>query len=688
MSDFMKFSSIVDAAANTLYTKYGKDNLYRVDVTGDALWDHYLKSFPEGTNPMFRERTEYDCSCCRNFVKNIGNLVAIDKNGNIISVWDGEVDHATYDVVSKAMSSFVKSKKISQVFCVSEPRYGAEVTPDAKLKINWNHFYTNIPKALQLKNLPSNYVGIKNENVAILKRSILEITDDAVDVAVELIKQGSLYRGTEFLATVKELKKLKAEYNKLKNDDQRHLFFWQNATMNTRFRGTVIGTLLCDLSDGVDLEQAVASFEAKVAPANYKRPKALVTQKMIDGAKKKVEELGIEESLYRRHAKKSDISVENVLFVDGQVKPKLIGGAFDNLKPNKTNVPEFKGVEEIFVEDFIEKVLPSAKSVELFVKNNLRNNFVTLTAPVYPDAAPLFKWGNGFSWSYNGDLTDSGIREAVQERGGRVDGVLRFSHSWNYDKRNASLMDLHVFMPGCHHESGCHDNYGSRVQRVGWNNRNDHTSGGVQDVDYVNEAPVGYVPVENITFPSLSRLKDGEYKCKIHNWRLRSPTEGGFKAEIEFEGTVFEYEYVKPLKNKEWVDVATVTLKNGKFNIEHHLPVGAASINTWGVQTENWVPVDMVMKSPNFWDGNSIGNEHLFFMLKDCKNPEAVRGFYNEFLRGDLNEHRKVLELLASNMKAEYTDEQLSGVGISMTKQETVTVRVKGSINRVLNVVF
>lgn len=31
---------------------------------------------PAGTNPIFRERTEHDCSCCRNFVKNLGNVVA------------------------------------------------------------------------------------------------------------------------------------------------------------------------------------------------------------------------------------------------------------------------------------------------------------------------------------------------------------------------------------------------------------------------------------------------------------------------------------------------------------------------------------------------------------------------------------------------------------------------------------
>jgi hypothetical protein len=146
--------------------------------------------------------------------------------------------------------------------------------------------------------------------------------------------------------------------------------------------------------------------------------------------------------------------------------------------------------------------------------------------------------------------------------------VFRFSHSWNNPgQRNASLMDLHVFMPGSgvNAENGVHDNYGNN-QRVGWNNRNHAVSGGVQDVDYTSPAPEGYVPVENITFPTLARMPDGEYICKIHNWQYRTPTTGGFLAEIEFGGEVFQYENTKPLKNKEWITVAVVTLKNGAFS--------------------------------------------------------------------------------------------------------------------------
>lgn len=70
-----------------------------------------------------------------------------------------------------------------------------------------------------------------------------------------------------------------------------------------------MGTLLIDLSNGVDLERAVKSYENIMAPSNYKRPTALITKKQIEAAQKKVEELGLTDALPRRHARVEDIKV-------------------------------------------------------------------------------------------------------------------------------------------------------------------------------------------------------------------------------------------------------------------------------------------------------------------------------------------------------------------------------------------
>lgn len=67
--------------------------------------------------------------------------------------------------------------------------------------------------------------------------------------------------------------------------------------------------------------------------------------------------------------------------------------------------------------------------------------------------------------------------------------------------------------------------------------------------------------------------------------------------------------------------------------------------------------------------------------VDNCVNPESARGFYNEFLRNDLNENRKVFETLASKLKAESTTPQLSGIGFSSTVKNEFFVRVTAANN-------
>ncbi|OWZ90423.1 hypothetical protein B9J07_27950 [Sinorhizobium sp. LM21] len=105
---------------------------------------------------------------------------------------------------------------------------------------------------------------------------------------------------------------------------------------------------------------------------------------------------------------------------------------------------------------------------------------------------------------------------------------------------------------------------------------------------------------------------------------------------------------------------------------------GSFSQDKWGVTTEQLVPVNTLMASPNHWDGQEIGNKHWFFILKDCINPDQVRGIYNEYLKGEFEPHRKVFEVLGAKTKCAPSTEQLSGVGFSSTRKDKATVVVEG----------
>ena len=696
--EFRTFAALIHKRFNEI-TKQGE--VFHIDVSKDDLWATYLDSFPEGTNPIFRERAEHDCTACWQFVRGVGGIVVLDKDGEFQTVWDVEAE-GFYGNVAERMAEFVRCGSINRVYRSREPGYGAEKNtettysatfpPRTTGSITWYHFHAKLPKRLVVDN-----VGEANSEFdathQVLGRGLEELTLDALETVTDLIEANSLYRGEEHKRAVRGFLALKKQYLELSKERQKN-FVWSNlGSPAARFRNTAIGTLVQELSEGAEIPKAVSRFEAKVAPHNYKRTSAPITKAMIEKALGTMHELELDGAVHRRYAVIGDVSPADVLFVDRSVSQLLRDPLKDLLMSEaKTPAPSSKGAIDISGEAFFNDVLPGSVGLELHLERKHIGNFVSLTAPQGESTGRLFQWDNDFAWVYDGDIADSDMRRAVQAAGGRVDGVFRFTHSWNHDERvrNGSLMDLHVFMPGnaAKPTNGQHNEYGNK-QRVGWNNRNHSQSGGVQDVDYVAVAPAGYTPVENITFPELRRMPEGRYICKIHNWNLRPPNKGGFRAEIEFDGQVFEYEYRPTMKNREWVTVAEVTLKGGVFDIKHHLETTTSQAEKWGVTTGTKVPVEAVMLSPNYWDGRVGGNKHHIFVLRNCKNLEPARGFFNEFLRHDLHEHRKVFEVLAGKLKCQPSDDQLSGVGFSSTRHDVITFSVqKDGSTRTYNVQF
>lgn len=660
--------------------------LYEVSLDKDELWELYLNSIPEEHNKIYKVRREYDCSCCRHFIKSVGNVVAIN-NGVVTTIWDCDISEPVWKDVANILSDFVKKHKVAEVyvskFNIAGTDYNMMQDENGKA-IRWEHFFANIPDKFvhssrfeTVDTVRGQYRDIRN----VFKRSLDELSMDAVDTVLDLINQGSLYKGDEYKRSVQKFKELKKKYNDL-NDEQKELYAWEKSVSIdqaiAKIRNTAIGTLLIDVSEGLNLEEAVRKYETVTAPANYKRSKPIFTQKMLEDAQKTITELGYLESLERRYANADDITVNNILFSNRDTSKRIKGGAenlFEQLEKETKNAPKkFDRVEEIVIDKFVSDVLPTVSEIEAYVEGKHMSNFMSLIAPVHPDSKTMFKWNNNFSWAYAGNVTDSMVKQNVKNAGGKVDGVLRFSIQWNdLDDWDQNDEDAHCIEPG-----GNEIYYGNKLNKK---------TGGNLDIDIIH--PTKSVPaVENITWPDIHKMEDGVYKFFVHCFSCRSG-KSGFRAEIEFNGQIYAFDYSKPLRSKENVQVAEVTLKNGQFTIKELLPSNCSSREVWGVKTNEFTPVTVVCYSPNYWDESGIGNKHYFFMLKNCVNPELPNAWYSEFLNTNLYpKHRKVMEALAFKAHVQETEDQLSGLGFSSTIRNELVVKVKGATERVLKIKF
>lgn len=685
MGNFMKFKKALQKHFDEMQKQ--TTHLFEVNVDKDELWNTYLNSFPICTNNIFRKRREHDCSCCRQFVKNIGAAVMI-KNNKIHTIWELNIGDETYQPVCDALDTYVKSHTISDIYTTKFAKIGTDYNfeeIDGKA-YKWDHFFLELPdKFVNTSNSSNEEVkGQFRDTRNVFKRSLDEITMDALNTILELINSNTLYKGAEWKGVLTEFKKYKKEYDRLTSDSEKELYAWEKSVTAGmaigRIRNHSIGTLLINVSDDMDLDTAVKKYEQIVAPSNYKRPKAIFTKKMLEDAKKTITELGYMDSLQRRFANLNDISVNNVLFANRSVARKMIDSddLFSQMEKDVVVSPKkFSKIEEISAQDFIDKVLPTAKEIEAFVENKHEKNFVSMIAPVNPDAKTMFKWSNGLSWAYSGNITDSDMKQNVKAAGGNVDGVLRFSIQWNEDGHDNHDLDAHCIEPN-----------GNEIFFGNCRKPDMSSSGGQLDVDIIN--PRGKVAVENITWQDLSRMKPGTYRFFVHQYS--GAVRHGFRAEVEFNGEICSFDYDKSMRTGQDVPVAEVTLDiNGNFTIKESL-VGNSSISSreiWGVNTNQFVPVSVISYSPNYFDNQEgIGHRHVFFFLKDCVNNEEPNGFYNEFLKEDLQKHKRVFEALGAKCHVEDKEDQLSGIGFSMTKRADLVVKVKGATERIMKIKF
>jgi len=587
MNTFSEFNQKLSSNLSRILE--AEDNLFIVDVDGDKLWETYLEGFLPQHNQIFRERREHDCSCCRSFLRQFGAVVAIVGN-EITSIWNFETGSPKYQPAVDALNALVISRPIVDVYVTKETIHGThhsnELLEDGNVR-QWDHFHVKLPSKCVTRSGKSeeSIMAEYRESKNVLKRALDEIRSDAVDTVLELISEASLYRGDEWAHSVGELRKMQAEYLAVPFD-LRSNYCWtksmQIGPALSRIRNHSIGVLLQDISEGKDVLDAVKRYEFIVAPSNYKRPKEIFTESMVKKAQEQIQELGLTESLPRRFAKLTDVKVNNVLFADRDaVKVMELGGVFAQLISEASQKPKnFDRAPVISITEFLSNVLPTASNIAVLLENKHASRLVSLIAPVNADAPSMFKWDNGFSWAYAGNLTDSAMKNRVASKGGKIDAPLRFSIQWNDENiHNQSDYDAH-----CQEPNRNLIYYGAM-----------HGVTGSLDVDIIhpirNEAAV-----ENI---AITQPANGTYFFLVHDYAARNGN-SGFRAEIEFDGQIHEYSYPQRLQQGEKVRVADVKYKDGEFVLHNHLESSTSTRQVWGLSTQQFHRVSLITYSPNY----------------------------------------------------------------------------------------
>lgn len=151
-----------------------------------------------------------------------------------------------------------------------------------------------------------------------------------------------------------------------------------------------------------------------------------------------------------------------------------------------------------------------------------------------------------------GATANSMMKQQVKEMGGDVDVDLRFSIRWNDKERDKNDLDAHCTEPN-----------GNEIYYM---KKRSAKTGGWLDVDIINPQQ-GKPAVENIQFKTRQKMDKGEYLFRVHQYTYRDG-DSGFEAEIEFDNTIYNFNYPYKLNQSEYVEVAKVILHNdGHFEL-------------------------------------------------------------------------------------------------------------------------
>jgi len=587
-----------------------RKEFYRTDADKEKIVEIYREGFPEGTNPIFNERREYDCNTCFHFLRNMGQVV--DENGK--SILRASMTYPL-DVVLSKVADYVEGCNIVEPFLTDIPQAGKMLTVLQEPVLGHDkfyHFFYNIEQDGRMfdKDATAELGRIRGRMTAL--GNVLAVDEEVLDTVLGYINEG-IYRGDTYKAMVESAKTLKPQYDSSKD---KNLFLARNwGEPASHLKGSAMWILIDEIVKGTPLQDAEKKYLMAVDPTNYMRAKSIASERQVKAAQKFLKDEGYSESIFRRHATLADI--EHHTIWESTPKSEVTDQVDDILGTLPTKPKKLQGVtsgKEVSLSEAM-RLIDKADSVQIAVTESDRNHIAIPSVPLHKGSKPMYRWGCGFGWTYEGGVSDvTNIAKAVKKHGGNITAPYRVSLAWFA----CDDLDLHIITPKGHIYFG--------DSCVGaWKLDVDMNAGGCRD---------GKAPIENIY---SSSPEDGKYIVKVHQYSRRSNfVKEDFYVEIATPNVTKVIHYPRRLSGE--VIVAEFEIVNGKMvNFKSAYQVSDKEVEA------KWYDVSTILSSP---EQSTL--HHTFFVLDGYKytSDEKIRGLFIDAMKPELKGHRKVLELV------------------------------------------
>lgn len=373
------------------------ESLFTTDAEG--LFDTFLAKLPKAARPR------YVCSACRRFVEAYGGLVRIDAFGLTTPVFWQFVGAGIYAKAVAAVHAKVAQADVTGVFVSSEPRWGLPRTGE------WTHMaVARVPAGLVFKASPLKTAGQRAaellEEHGMLTRGLDEFPSELVDRAHAMLTNGQLFRSEKCVGVADWLRGVHAARAvalraKAEEKDRARCatnILWRAVAAAPvgfcHVKATMIGTLLEDLRDGMDLDTVKRRFDVKMNPLIYQRPQAAPSAGNLRQAEKAVEALGSRGAFARRYATLQDLAMTTWLPPAAKSGAPLPAGAlFGGIQPKRGQAAPAMVMptsRTFTYEKFRREVLPQAKAIRLVAPPS--GNFGGILTAVDPTAPPILQW--------------------------------------------------------------------------------------------------------------------------------------------------------------------------------------------------------------------------------------------------------------------------------------------------------